>query len=126
MRPDVQALLERLDQGRFHYQYFADPIADVDSWAIFAAVLGDKRVVGQDSESAEEPHFVRSPNFIGSYQRNDEVAPQTYNGSDHHQPQSIGANRSQNGHADKRRQSGSLRLFLSGLSEAGGDPDPCR
>ena len=91
MRPDAKALLARLGQRDFQYRQFADPIADVEPWPLFAALLEDERVVGRAERATEE----RAPakNFLNDY---DDLSVRGEPG---------------------QRQGGSLRAFLSGLSD---------
>ena len=91
MRPDAKALLARLGQRDFQYRQFADPIADVEPWPLFAALLEDERVVGRAERTTEE----RAPakNFLSDY---DDLSVRGEPG---------------------QRHGGSLRAFLSGLSD---------
>ena len=91
MRPDAKALLARLGQRDFQYRQFADPIADVEPWPLFAALLEDERVVGRPERATEERAPAR--NFLSDY---DDLAARGEPG---------------------QRQGGSLRAFLSGLSD---------
>ena len=97
MRPDVKALLARLGQRDFQYRQFADPIADVEPWPMFAALLEDDRVVGRAETVDNRQHTVKSSNFLGEYSDTTSV------------------------NAPVERQGGSLRAFLSGLSDDGGE-----
>ncbi|MDD1453082.1 hypothetical protein NHF48_022590 [Sphingomonas sp. H160509] len=91
MRPDAKALLSRLGQRDFQYRQFADPIADVEPWPLFAALLEDERVVGRAERAKEER--ASAANFLSDY---DDMS----------------------GRGDpSQRQGGSLRAFLSGLSD---------
>ncbi|MDQ0837328.1 hypothetical protein [Sphingomonas faeni] len=91
MRPDAKALLSRLGQRDFQYRQFADPIADVEPWPLFAALLEDERVVGRAERTTEERAPARS--FLSDY---DDMSARSEPG---------------------QRQGGSLRAFLSGLSD---------
>jgi hypothetical protein len=91
MRPDAKALLSRLGQRDFQYRQFADPIADVEPWPLFAALLEDERVVGRAERATEERAPVKS--FLSDY---DDMSARGEPG---------------------QRQGGSLRAFLSGLSD---------
>jgi hypothetical protein len=91
MRPDAKALLSRLGQREFQYRQFADPIADVEPWPLFAALLEDERVVGRAERATEERAPVKS--FLSDY---DDMSARGEPG---------------------QRQGGSLRAFLSGLSD---------
>lgn len=53
MRRDVTGLLEKLGRSDFRYRQFADPIADIAPWPLFAAILEDERVVGRLERSVE-------------------------------------------------------------------------
>ncbi|HXH16234.1 MAG TPA: hypothetical protein VNJ10_08900 [Sphingomonas sp.] len=97
MRPDVKALLARLGQRDFQYRQFADPIADVEPWPLFAAMLEDERVVGRP-DLAEAKQLGPNPsNFLGDYGDTRGVSEPA------------------------ARQGGGLRAFLSGLSDDGGE-----
>ena len=65
MRPDAKALLSRLGQRDFQYRQFADPIADVEPWPLFAALLEDERVVGRAERANEER--ASAANFLSDY-----------------------------------------------------------
>jgi hypothetical protein len=91
MRPDAKALLSRLGQRDFQYRQFADPIADVEPWPLFAALLEDERVVGRAERATEER--VPAKSFLSDY---DDMSARGEPG---------------------QRQGGSLRAFLSGLSD---------
>ncbi|RZL77791.1 MAG: hypothetical protein EOP66_08575 [Sphingomonas sp.] len=97
MRPDVKALLARLGQRDFSYRQFADPIADVEPWPMFAAMLEDDRVVGRPEAKDDRQHAVKSSNFLDDYAQSTAVT------------------------APVERQGGSLRAFLSGLSDDAGE-----
>jgi len=97
MRPDVKALLARLGQRDFQYRQFADPIADVEPWPMFAALLEDDRVVGRAETADDKQRIARPSSFLGDY--TDATAV----------------------NAPIERQGGSLRAFLSGLSDDGGE-----
>ncbi len=97
MRPDVKALLARLGQRDFQYRQFADPIADVEPWPMFAAILEDERVVGGGKTEDHAQRAVKASDFLTDYAD----APAA--------------------DAPIERQGGSLRAFLSGLSDKGGE-----
>jgi hypothetical protein len=97
MRPDVKALLARLGQRDFQYRQFSDPIADVEPWPMFAAMLEDDRVVGRAKMADSKQHIAKSSNFLGNY-----TDTTTLNGP-------------------IERQGSNLRAFLSGLSGDGGE-----
>lgn len=67
MRPDVNALLARLGQAGFPYRQFADPIADVEPWPLFAAMLEDERVVGRPDPTEEKISLARPTRFLGDF-----------------------------------------------------------
>ncbi|WP_380779672.1 hypothetical protein [Sphingomonas sp. R86520] len=91
MRPDAKALLSRLGQRDFQYRQFADPIADVEPWPLFAALLEDERVVGRPEQSGTDR--TANESFLRDYT-------------------DLGGTKD-----PAQRQGGSLRAFLSGLSD---------
>jgi hypothetical protein len=93
MRKDVTALLEKLDRGDFRYRQFADPIADLEPWPLFAALLADPRVIGRPERIAATAAAPAGVAFLADY--------------------SEGEGSPGRGAPIK----GSLQSFLSGLSE---------
>lgn len=67
MRKDVTALLEKLGRGDFRYQQFADPIADLEPWPLFAALLADDRVVGRAELAIERNLPTGNAAFLADY-----------------------------------------------------------
>ena len=67
MRRDVTALLEKLGRGDFRYQQFADPIADLEPWPLFAALLADERVVGRPERPIEHRPSAGGTAFLADY-----------------------------------------------------------
>ncbi|WP_242127133.1 hypothetical protein [Sphingobium sp. Sx8-8] len=49
MRRDARKLLEKLNRADFAYREFEDSFSETELWPIFAAVLGDQSVVGDDA-----------------------------------------------------------------------------
>lgn len=49
MRRDARKLLEKLNRKDFAYREFEDRFSETELWPIFAAVLGDQKVVGDDA-----------------------------------------------------------------------------
>ena len=54
MRSDASSLLKRLSKPGFAYREFPDPIADLELWPIFEALLTDLRVVEDPISRVEE------------------------------------------------------------------------
>lgn len=71
MRKDVTALLEKLGRGDFRYRQFADPIADLEPWPLFAALLEDERVVGRPERSVEHRPSAVATGFLADYVEDD-------------------------------------------------------
>ena len=67
MRRDVTALLEKLGRGDFRYRQFADPIADLEPWPLFAALLADERVVGRVELALEPSIPTGNAAFLAGY-----------------------------------------------------------
>ena len=49
MRRDARKLLEKLNRKDFAYREFEDRFSETELWPIFAAVLGDRKIVGDDA-----------------------------------------------------------------------------
>src|SRR3546814_13273444 len=55
MRRDARKLLEKLNRRDFAYREFEDRFSETELWPIFAAVLGDQKVVGDDAARLPVP-----------------------------------------------------------------------
>ena len=49
MRRDARKLLEKLNRKDFAYRDFEDRFSETELWPIFAAVLGDSKIVGDEA-----------------------------------------------------------------------------
>lgn len=122
MRPDVEALLTKLGQSNFRYQNFTDVIADVDSWPLFTAVLEDERVVGGADGREDHQRLKAAPNFISEYGDREASGLSGLARAKLDRPEIAVPDRAADPwHVSHRRQTGSLRAFLTGLSDAGGE-----
>lgn len=54
MRSDASSLLKKLSQKNFAYREFPDPIADLELWPIFEALLTDLRVADDPISRVQE------------------------------------------------------------------------
>ncbi len=71
MRKDVSSLLERLGKQDLRYRQFADPIADLEPWPLFKALLTDPRIVGAPSTGVDKVRGTAadaSGGILGGYQ----------------------------------------------------------
>lgn len=122
MRPDIEALLAKLGQSNFRYQIFTDVIADVDSWPLFTAVLEDERVVGSIGVDEDHQRPRTAPNFISEYGDREASGLSGLARAKRDRPEiAVPDPAPEPWHMAHRRQTGSLRAFLTGLSDAGGE-----
>ena len=64
-------MLDRLDRREFRYREFVDPIADLEPWPLFTALLNDERVVGRRN-SDPVPHVGQRASLFDRYEPRDE------------------------------------------------------
>jgi hypothetical protein len=57
MRSDASSLLTKLNQGTLTYRQFDDPLADLELWPVFEALLSDPRVVEVRRSRIEEREY---------------------------------------------------------------------
>lgn len=57
MRSDASSLLSKLNQGTLAYRQFDDPLADLELWPVFEALLSDPRVVEGRRSRIEEREY---------------------------------------------------------------------
>ena len=57
MRSDASSLLSKLNQGTLVYRQFDDPLADLELWPVFEALLSDPRVIEGRRSRIEEREY---------------------------------------------------------------------
>lgn len=57
MRSDASSLLNKLNQGTLAYRQFDDPLADLELWPVFEALLSDLRVIEGRRSRIEEREY---------------------------------------------------------------------